>query len=230
LATDVPSARHRLYPREIEEVLLSHPAVAEVATSASPTGRGAVVRAASGPLTGPRPPRPNSASSAAVSSPTTRSPPAGCPPAASPPPRQKKIRKDVLSAQLADAPTPAAPPPGPGAAGPAAMTHYRRRPLLSTRLRLVLLLIRNAVSCRCPHSRPQRGWSAQIAQFSAYHGGALMHHPTAHSDGPARGPSAGIDHALRSVPGWGQQSAGKRVSAAIGSPRNKQPCLPSQLA
>jgi len=28
----VPSARHRLYPREIEEVLLSHPAVAEVAT------------------------------------------------------------------------------------------------------------------------------------------------------------------------------------------------------
>lgn len=42
-------------------------------------------------------------------------------------------------------------------------------------------------------------------------------------------PSAGYQHALRSVPGRGQQSAGKRVSAAIGLPRNRQ-LSPSQLA
>jgi len=48
----VPSARHRLYPREIEEVLLSHPAVAEVATVGA--GRfwgevvGAVIRTVDG--------------------------------------------------------------------------------------------------------------------------------------------------------------------------------------
>ena len=97
-----------IYPREIEAVLLSHPAVTAAAVVGIPDRFwGEVVGAAISTQPPPRPPRPSSAGFCRARLAAYKIPARWLFTSAFPLTATGKIRKDVLSAQLAEAPGPA---------------------------------------------------------------------------------------------------------------------------